>query len=180
MVTMSTDFQQKYPGTAYAVRGLRHVKSVKPHVFKAFMKSSGLNEKRASATLTLTFDPLELQLVPSVIVAEPYTIAGYANYSGVWNVIRLGPGFVQQYEALVNVNGVVVYGKYLEAQRNAKLLMESKLLHELVHWGRAMVSGRPSGDKKGEGEVGWGFENDAYGSHLVSSKLGLGQYIGDS
>jgi hypothetical protein len=64
-------------------------------------------------------------------------------------------------------------------QRNAKLLMESKLMHELVHWGRSMVSYLPAGPERGPNEIGWLFEKRAYGSRLESSKLGLGEYIGD-
>lgn len=178
MVTMSSDFKEKFPNTAYAVRALRHIKSIKPHVFKAFLKNSGLSEKKADAAMLATVNP------PEVYVTEYNVIAGYSKHSA-GHVILLGPGFVQQYEAFV-VNGVVRYsgvgnvnGKYMAAQRNAKLLMESKLLHEMVHWGRAMVSELAPGPKKGDGEVGWLFEKEAYGSHLTARKLGLEQYIGN-
>lgn len=176
MVTMSKEFQIKYPMSAYAVRALRHTKSIKPHVFKAFMDYSGLNEKQAYRAMLAAINP------PEVGVAHPGTIKGYSKHV-TGDVILLSPRFVKQYEAFV-VSGAVLYSGvgnvnvlYMKAQRNAELLMESKLLHEMVHWGREMVSRLPPGPLKDPGEIGWSFEKQAYGYDLVSSKLGLGQYI---
>jgi hypothetical protein len=176
MVAMSKEFQTKYPMSAYAVRALRHTESIKPHVFKAFMDHSGLNEKQAHRAMLAGIDP------PEVDVAHPGSIPGYSKHV-TGDVILLSPRFVKQYEAFV-VSGAVLYSgvgnvnaSYMKAQRNAELLMESKLLHEMVHWGREMVSRLDDGPKKGPEEIGWLFEKQAYGDDVVSSKLGLGQYI---
>lgn len=189
MVALSDDFRRRHSTTSLSVFDLRYVKSRKPHVFKTFLEYSGLDDDHATAVLVLT-DSLLFGVIPSVSVAELYTIPGYAKYPGVGDNILLGPGFVDQYEALVGVDDVrgrCPKGLFIEErgsivleQRNAKLLMESKLLHELVHWARRNISGLPLGASKGhKGEVGWEFEKSAYGMKLTSSTLGLREYIGD-
>ena len=66
---------------------------------------------------------------------------------------------------------------------NARLLMESKLMHELVHWGRARVTGLPAGvrrenkNKPELKELGWKFEEKAYKRRINAKALMIEDYF---
>lgn len=188
MVATTADFRNKYPQTSFAVRELRHVQSKKPQVFKAFINHTGLDEKHAIAALSLMGTSDKLLPVPEVRIDG--SIKGYAKYFGAGDEIALQLAFVQQYEKFLksdldsefiqhefNPGLVLPYGQ-LRSKRNvehgnARLLMESKLLHELVHWGRRF-SMLPKGAKDGrKHEEGWMFERDAYGDNIDAKRLGL-------
>ncbi len=181
MAAISADFSIKYPQTTYAVKELRHLKSKKPSVFKAFMEDTGIEKTRAEEILTLPNTMVESEPIPKFYLPEVPNNGVYAHYPGVGDGIQLGLRFVLQYEALAGLYGPFDNKRSEReigrARRNARLLMESKLLHELVHWGRARVSGRSAGPKKGSGEVGWKFEEKAYKSRITAKSLMIQDYF---
>jgi hypothetical protein len=89
-------------------------------------------------------------------------VHGYARYQGL-DFIAIRETFADQYEAAAMVQVPYV-----------NLLMESKLLHEMVHWGYTMRYGQLEPDRP---ERGWAFEKEAYGKHLTATSLGLREFI---
>jgi len=190
MVAVSHDLKLKYSCVATEVLNLRYLTTMSPHVFNVFVNRSGLDKERAIGALMLHQVTKNFDWIPSVSVAAPGVIPGYARYPDVGNNILLGPGFVLEFETLMKIDAARGYNPIdnthieepafdlFDAQRSAKLLMQSKLLHELVHWGRRQ-SELPSGPQRGAKEEGWLFERQAYGRHIVSSGLKLNKYISD-
>jgi hypothetical protein len=112
-------------------------------------------------------------------------MSGYAHYYG--DNIQLRTTFADQYEALMKTDpltGRDPNGQYFEErlhgrsvrwhQKRARLLMQSKILHEMVHWARTMITFLP--DPKAP-DHGWKFEKAAYGKHLTQTSLQLMHYL---
>ncbi len=181
MAGSSDNIQSNYPATYQAVIDLSHVEKRSPKVFKQFLRFSGLKRKQARTALNMTTNPFAWGSIPSVVVAEPNTIPGYARYPGTGSTIKLGSGFVRQFEDLISLHGPDGPGQNLAAaRRNARLLMEGILLHELVHWARATISMLTIGPRREkDGEVGWAFTRAAYGRDMTSDGMGVSRYIGN-
>jgi len=172
MAGVSADFSIKYPQTTYAVRELRHLETEKPHVFKAFMEDTGIGRDRASDILTLQTTMAKSEPIPYFYLPEIPMVGKYASYPGVGDGIKLGLRFVKQFDKLAGwygpFDGEVVETELRRVRGNTRLLMESKLMHELVHWGRARVTGLPAGVRRENKrnpelkELGWKFEEKAY------------------
>lgn len=171
MVAVSPELRLEYSCIAAEVFNLRHLKNTSPRVFQAFTLRSGLDENRAIVALSLHQATSNLNWVPSVSVAAPGIVPGYSKYPDVGNTVLLNPNFARQFETLMKIDAArghnPIDNTYIEepefdlfeAQRFAKLLMQSKLLHELVHWGRRQ-SGLPSGPAKGKKKRKAGCLND--------------------
>ena len=63
-----------------------------------------------------------------------------------------------------------------DEKEQAERLMESKILHEMVHWARTMITFLPD-PQSGPQEKGWQFEQAAYGKELTAFELKIRHYI---
>lgn len=115
----------------------------KPKVFKAFQKYARLNEKIAVRAITHGNEPVvEFRYMPT------------ANGEFIGN----------KYPDTVFI-AKAICDKFQGSESDAKdprmhLLVESTLLHEMVHWGDW------SDGKGSPGELGKVFENEAYGKDV--------------
>ena len=136
-----------------------------PKAFRAFVKWSTLDPQQARIALLPDAGPriiVRQDLVGPELQLRPDAIRGYARYTGS-DFIVIREDFANQYEtaAMAGVPSV-------------NLLMESKILHELVHWGYKQRNGTLEPIIL---ERGWAFEKDAYGRELTATKLGLLDFI---
>lgn len=102
------------------------------------------------------------------------------GHTPVPHVIQIGDIFAKQYEALVNQTSVGNATPQLRAAASAAVvLMESKLLHELVHWawGNANPARPEPPSRHGFQDMGWDFEADFYGRPLTATSMSIGNYI---
>lgn len=137
---------------------------------------------------TLTVDMPSYKTVPTVTVPPAGFVPGYSHYDEYGDNLLIRPEFADEVQALENVDRLTERGPgdpnrnvslttLIEVKRNALLLMQSKVLHEFVHWARVRVSKLPPGPKVGPGEVGWKFERDAYGKDQTARSLGLSRFV---
>jgi len=140
----------------FLTHSLSHLPQYNQKVFRAFLKWSTLDEPKARVALLPFFGPQ--------LIVRPHQIPGYARYEGL-DFIVIREDFANQYEAAVMVQVQV---------QSVNQLMESKILHEMVHWGYTTRYGRL--DPRSP-ERGWEFEEEAYGSHLTATSLGLRDFI---
>jgi len=96
-------------------------------------------------------------------------------------VIQIGRMFAGQYEDLLRRNAHKSSPDLARAAAAAVLLMESKLLHGLVHWGWGVMhpADPEPASSRGYNDFAWDFETDFYGYPLTATALGLKpKYIG--
>lgn len=188
MAHVSRDFRKQYPQTSFAVLELRDIPSTKPKVFKHFLSSSKLSKIHAISALSSRGKDGGSRFSPEFIIKQ--RSGSYAYYPGAGNTIWLGPVFVEQYEDFLEEDipldfideqfspSIRLQEGVLRKKRDivhdkARLLMESKLLHEMVHWARSIMGNPTGGSKRGSTEVGWMFERNAYGKELDAKSLEL-------
>jgi hypothetical protein len=135
---------------------------MQPRVFRALRHYARLSGADARAALTYESD------APVIRVAE--LPPKYAFYPGSGDVIILQWSFVQDVES-AHRSG---FAKVLR-------LLESKILHEMVHWGwfKATLSRYEPPSRYGFRDYAWDFEKDAYGTTMTVKTLGLEEVIPD-
>lgn len=181
---------KKYPYTADLLNELPKLRTRSPRVFRAYLQHTGMTTDQGQMSLfsygavMVRDEKFHMRMVPKVEVSTE--IPGYARFYGDNLILR--KTFVEQYEALMDFDewtGRDPHGQYDEERlgaahsvswyrKRAKLLMESKVLHEMVHWARSLVTFLP--DPKVP-DHGWKFERSAYGKHLTHSSLELTYYL---
>jgi hypothetical protein len=140
---VSAGFVQKYPRVAmWICNNLPKVKE-KPKVFNAFQKYSSLNEKVAERAIRHGNQPvIEFRYMPT------------SNGEFIGN----------KYPDTVFISKAIC-DRFQDSETDANdprmhLLVESTLLHEMVHWGDWMDG------TVGAGELGKAFEKEAYGKDI--------------
>lgn len=188
------DMEKKYPHVDDVLTDLPLLPQKEPIVFNAYVKHTRLTRELALISLWKrgaiprhleAGDPRTVQTsfarIPRVTLSD--SIIGYAHHRGSQE-IKLRTIFADQFEALMRtdpVAGLDPYRDPMEARRGpsilfshrqARLLMSSKILHEMVHWARADVTLVPESREEGEA-----FEISAYGRMLTALNLGIRYYI---
>jgi hypothetical protein len=148
-----------FPHLRQQIFDLWKIPAKKPKVFARFLEWSTLSKKAAERALMPWSGPDFL--VQSLLSRG----GGYADFPGISDFIWLSKIFAGQFE-LTQPN----YGGH----HQARLLMESVLLHELVHWGYWKTHGRLEPLKP---ERGWEFVKSAYGAELTATSLGIRAFI---
>ena len=138
---MTTATQKQYPHlTSFVFGELSKVPFKKPKVFTAFLKWSELTTGQAITALTKCSNPvLEIMVMPGS--------NGKFRGSTKPNTIYLAKAVADRFEVD-------------HAKPEAKLLVESTILHEMVHWG----DWKDGEDQ--EPEEGKEFEKEAYGKDI--------------
>lgn len=136
--------------------------TMQPRVFRTLRRYALLSESDARAALAYE------SAAPIVRVAEMEP--KYAFYPGSGDVLMLQWSFVQDVEA-AHRSG---FARVLR-------LLESKILHEMVHWGwfKATLRRTEPPSRYGYKDYAWDFERDAYGKALTVQSLGLEAVIPD-
>lgn len=173
---------KKYPYTRVVLKELPKLPWRQAKVFKAYLAYTGLDTEWGRLSLgsvglmQVPSKPFALRRIPSVVVTD--RMRGYAHYDGS-DTIQLRKLFVEQYEALVSdlhrepEDTIEEIEPPRTIRGNARLLMESKILHEMVHWARTMVTLLPDLND----DYGDRFERRAYGRIPTHTGLGLSDYI---
>ena len=138
----------------FVTDSLSRLPQFNPKVFAAFVRFSQLDEASARRALLPTSGPR--------LIVRANNVRGYARYEQL-DYIAIRDVFADEYEAAAMVHVA-----------NVNLLMESKLLHEMVHWGYTQRHHRADPKKP---ELGWQFEDAAYGGHVTATSLGLTAFI---
>jgi hypothetical protein len=135
---------------------------LQPHVFRTFVRYTGMSEGDARHALMYAS-------VPIIRVAELHE-RKYAYYPGSGDVIILHWTFVTDVEA-AHTTGFA----------GALALLESKVLHEMVHWGwhKMTLSRNEPPSKYGLADYAWDFEKDAWGVPQTVYSTGLSHVVPD-
>ena len=138
---IDTAFQKQYPKLAAWIEvNLPKVKS-KPKVWNAFLKYSELTSSQASTALTKGFNPeIHFRIMPGS--------NGVFHGAKFPNRVFLAKSICYKFETGDMKNP------------NMHILIESTLLHEMVHWGDWKDG------KDQAGEEGKAFEKAAYGKDI--------------
>lgn len=188
MAHLLANFKAQYPYINEIVSDLHLMEIRKRRVFQAYCKWSGLTPDLGRTAMRTDVSLMRngQRVGPDIEVISGRYIRGYAHYPSSGPLIQINKIFADQFEALMKcdpMRGFDPHGRYLEErpagvlldeQNNARLLMQSKILHEMVHWGRTMISFLPDPRHP---DYGWNFEVAAYGKQLYSTTLGLRAYI---
>jgi hypothetical protein len=138
--------------------------SKRPKVLKLLANYTTLSETRILDALTRGHPP-----VVDITAKDQYehTLPGI--------VIQIGRMFAGQYEDLLRRNAHHSSPDLARAAVAAVLLMESKLLHGLVHWGWGVMHPANPEPRSGRGynDFAWDFEYEFYGRPLTATALGL-------
>ena len=138
---IKADVRKKYPRlTSFIDNDVSNIKFTKPKVWKAFLKYSELTEAEAIDALMTCSNPIvDVDVMPNA--------NGEFRGSTDPNIVFLAKAICERFEK-----------DYKKAE--AKLLIESTLLHEMVHWGDWKDG------KDQPGEEGKEFEKAAYGKDI--------------
>jgi hypothetical protein len=147
----------RYPALLHIINnGLWCIPFQRRRCLQAFLRWSEMKEEKARIALMPHFGP-------RLVIRT--NMSGYGLYTGL-DFIAINIRFAEQFEGAMRVD---------KLRYRARILMESKLLHEMVHWGytETFLQLEPElfGDR------GWKFEVDAYGWEVTSSSLGLEDVI---
>jgi hypothetical protein len=157
----SSRYAVKYP-TLYGVltTAIPALPRLQPQVFSTFVRYTKLSEADARFALRYASDPV-------IRVADLHA-PKYANYPGSGDVITI------QHSFMLDVESAVATG-FTRALR----LLESKILHEMVHWGWFKATLRRTEPPSKLADYAWDFENDAWGMPLDVYTMGLAHVIPD-
>jgi hypothetical protein len=170
MASLTPDFIKTYPKlTKYLRNEFRNVPA-KADVWKAFLKWSELPERLALEAVT--FSPGALPICG---------ITSTRHVNGIF--LRNQPRYVWLHQRVATL--------FEKGKKGSRLLVESTLLHEMVHWGnyisqygldsRELTTSKDSSGKvrggytktdSGLKEVGKAFEIDAYGRDVNAMNMG--------
>lgn len=123
----------------------------KPHVFRTFLRHSGLSTGNAMAALTPSLYP--------EIVLRDLDLRRYGRFEG-GNIIYLNSILMWQIEEAARLR---------QQRPQLHMLVESKILHEMIHWAYYKI--HLEFDKGPE--IGWLFEEAAYGMKVTITSLGI-------
>ncbi len=138
---IDTAFQKQYPKLASWIEANLPKVKTKPKVWSAFLKYSELTCTQATTALTKGFDPeIHFRVMPG----------SNGQFQGVKfpNRVFLAKSICDKFESSDMKNP------------NMHILIESTLLHEMVHWGDWKDG------KDQAGEEGKTFEKAAYGKDI--------------
>jgi hypothetical protein len=151
--------ERGHPHLRQQIFDLFKIPMKKPAVFSRFVEWSTLSKRAAQRALTPGSGPDFM--VRSLLKRG----GGYADFPGISDFIWLSEIFALQYE---------LTQPDLVGAPQARLLMESVLLHELVHWGYWTTHGKLEPRRP---ERGWEFVKAAYGEELTATSLGIRAFI---
>ena len=160
-----------YPNVARVVR--HEVANVPgdPRKFRAFKKYSQLTDEKARRALGTGPDPR--------IRVSPLPAGTFGHYRA-GDVIQLSNVIARQHERLINSWGWAQgqsagrrkdeHARWLRLVRQAVRVIESTILHEMVHWGDATTDGLTQDReamRRGWKDVGHRFVHEAYGKRFT-------------
>jgi hypothetical protein len=161
-VRYMTDYPALY---GLVTRSIPALPRLQPRVFRAFMRYTKLAEADA-------LDAIRPNVIspPVIRVTQMLDKERYAYYPGSGDVIIVQRSF------LVDAESAIATGF-----TGARMLLESKIMHEMVHWGwfRTTMSRYEPQSKYGYDDYGWDFERDAWGRPLTVYTMGLAHVIPD-
>jgi hypothetical protein len=176
---MPTFTARGYPWTRqFFEKDLSHIPKLKPKVFKAFEKHSGLSDRNLRLAFEHGFNPM----------VRVVNLPGRYGNTPDTSYIELDKTFLTELEAALPRGNVPRNPRrYSPTILEEKLLqlLEATVLHEMVHWARLMFneSARLNvsmGGRRGrayEGHIADTFEKDAYGMEYTALNLSLRAYL---
>jgi hypothetical protein len=161
----SVRYMQAYP-TVYdlVTNWIPLLPKLQPTVFDAFVRYTRLSRQAALDAIRPNI------LSPPVVVVKQTDKPRYSHYPGSGDIVIVQRSFVHDAESA-----------FASGHTRVRRLLESKILHEMVHWGwfKATLRRNEPRSKWNYTDFAWDFEREAWGMPLDVHTLGVADVIPD-